>query len=100
MKLESDSEVLRVVGLDGLSAVNASSFRENVHAALQPTHRVLEVDLSATRFIDSSGLGALLALNKTLAARGGHVRLRQPTSLVRQVLEMTLLNRLFAIDPP
>lgn len=44
----------------------------------------LDVDLSGLRFIDSSGLGVLLAAHRTF---GGAVSLRGASGLVRRVLE-------------
>lgn len=55
------------------------------------------IDLSNTRFIDSSGLGALLSLNKALRAQGGELKLLNPSSAVAQLIELTRLHRVFEI---
>ena len=55
------------------------------------------IDLSKTRFIDSSGLGVLLSLNKTLRAQGGDLKLLNPSSSVAQLIELTRLHRVFSI---
>ncbi len=55
------------------------------------------IDLSKTRFIDSSGLGVLLSLNKTLQAQGGVLKLLNPSSAVTQLIELTRLHRVFEI---
>jgi len=47
--------------------------------------------------VDSSGLGALIALHKTMCARGGGIRILRPTPVVHQVMELTRLHRVFEI---
>ena len=71
--------------------------RDNVRAALKPETTGLELDLSDAKFIDSSGLGALIALQKTMAMRHGVLRIVNPTSTVVQVLELTRLHRVLEI---
>jgi anti-sigma B factor antagonist len=59
----------------------------------------ITIDLSATTFIDSSGLGVLVSALKR--ARGlGHesVTLRGVQEPVRRVLEITGLTELFAVE--
>ena len=89
---------LRVIGFTELDAANSNLFRDQNRAALTPSQTLLEVDLSRTRFVDSSGLGALIALYKTMCARNGKLRLLQPTPAVRQMLELTRMQRLFDIS--
>jgi anti-sigma B factor antagonist len=51
------------------------------------------VDLSGTAFIDSSGLGALIAALKKARQAGGDLRIVGPTEQVRTVLGLTNLDR-------
>lgn len=90
-------DTLRVIAYKELDATNATTFRDQTRAALLDGHLCLEVDLTQTRFVDSSGLGALIALYKTMCARNGRLRLLQPTEAVRQMLELTRMQRLFEI---
>jgi anti-sigma B factor antagonist len=59
----------------------------------------IEIDLSQTRFVDSSGLGALFALYK--AANNGQagvtLRLVNPRPPIQQLFELTQLHKLFEI---
>lgn len=55
------------------------------------------IDLQATSFMDSSGVGTLVSLHKTATSRGGHVTLARPPEVVRRVLEVTALEPLFQI---
>jgi anti-sigma B factor antagonist len=56
------------------------------------------IDLGPVEFIDSSGVGALLALCKRLPA-GAVVQLTRVQAEVRTVLELLRLHRVFEITP-
>ena len=97
MKIEKKGEVLRISELAELGAANANAFRDEARAALGEDQKYVEIDLSNTDFIDSCGLGALIALHKTACARKGTVRLVNPRPSVQQVLELTRMHQLFQI---
>lgn len=97
MKIVSEGATLTLRGSVELNAANAGAFREEARAALTGEHKQIHVDLSQMAFIDSSGLGALIALHKTMCARQGMVRLLNPTPSVLQILELTRLHRIFEI---
>ena len=101
MKIEMQSDSgLRATGLIELVAANAAQVRDEIRAAIRPEHTLLEIDLSQVGFLDSSGLGVLISLHKTLRAQKGTVRLLQPAPPVRQILELTRLHRVFEIANP
>ena len=50
------------------------------------------VDLGETTFMDSSGLGALIAGLKTARQSGGDLRIARPNDQVLLVLELTQMN--------
>ena len=95
--LNIDSQKTVVTGLMELVAANAAQVRDEIRAALPATTVCLDLDLSAMTFLDSSGLGALISLHKTLRARNGTVRLIKPAPNVQQILELTRLHRVFEI---
>ena len=92
-----DPQTVVVTGLLELAATNASQTRDAIRAALSPACRQLDFDLAGVTFLDSSGLGALLALHKTLTLQQGRVRLLNPSPTVQQILELTRLHRVFEI---
>ena len=65
------------------------------------TLQAVEIDLSQTQFIDSCGLGALIAVQKCATNHNGNgavpVRLLNPTPSVQHLLELTRLHRNFEI---
>ena len=80
-----------------LGAANANAFRDWVRKSLGETHKNIEIDLSEATFLDSCGLGALVALHKTMRSRGGVLRLINPQPSVQQILELTRLNLVFEV---
>ena len=80
-----------------LCSLTSRQWKDRVTKELATQQNEVSVDLSKTRFIDSSGLGVLLSLNKTLRAQGGVLKLLNPSSAVAQLIELTRLHRVFEI---
>jgi anti-sigma B factor antagonist len=98
MKIENLGQCLTVSEIPELTAVNSASFRDEVRAALPGSPAVIEIDLSETRFVDSSGLGALFALYRATGQDGGVIlRLLNPKPEIQQLLELTQMQQLFEI---
>ncbi|MEI6074093.1 MAG: STAS domain-containing protein [Verrucomicrobiota bacterium] len=92
-----DSQTSVVTGLLELVAANAAQVRDEIRASLPATTTCLDLDMSALTFLDSSGLGTLISLHKTMRSRNGTVRLIKPAANVQQILELTRLHRVFEI---
>lgn len=58
----------------------------------------LVVDLSATRSVDSTGLGALIQVRRYAARRRLVVRLRGVSAELRSLLALTKLEHLFEVE--
>jgi anti-sigma B factor antagonist len=98
MKIETQGECLCISDIAELTAVNSASFRDQVSAVLPTAPGTIEIDLAHTRFVDSSGLGALFALYRATSQRNGLVlRLINPRPEIRQLLELTQMQQLFEI---
>jgi anti-sigma B factor antagonist len=97
MRINSTDFILIVSGLNELVANNAEQVRDDVRSALKNEHTTIEIDLSETGFMDSSGLGILISLHKTMCARNGQIKLVNPSPSTQQILELTRLHRLFEI---
>lgn len=97
MKIQVRGDTLEISELKELGAANANLFRDDARKALTSAQRNIDIDLSQTRFVDSCGLGALIALHKTACDRKGRLRLMNPTAAVQQILELTRLHRILEI---
>src|ERR1700747_1178305 len=100
MKIEVLGDTLRISDWRELGSPNANAFRDWVRSSLANGQRNIELEMSQATFIDSCGLGALIALHKTACARHGALRLLSPQPAVRQILELTRMHRIFEIATP
>jgi anti-sigma B factor antagonist len=75
-----------------LDMVAAPQLRALVTETVAAGASRLVVDLGETSFIDSSGLGALIAGLKTARQAGGDLRIARPGEQVRMVLELTQMH--------
>lgn len=91
-----------IVRIDGELDLHTSPvLQERVTAAFaeSPQLRALVVVLSNVAFIDSSGLGALLACYRDLSAMGKRFVLANPQTAVRKVLQLSgIINRIDVVD--
>jgi len=97
MKIEDDANRLIITELNELCAANAIQFREEVYAALSNRLSLIEIDLSETRHVDSSGLGALCSLQRSAGSIGISLRLLNPEPSVQQLFELTQMHQIFDI---
>jgi anti-sigma B factor antagonist len=76
-----------------LNLLAAPRLREVVAQSVQQGRAHIVVDLSGTTFMDSSGLGALVAGLKSARQGGGTLRIACLTPQVEMVLTLTNLDR-------
>ena len=77
-----------------LDAAQAEPFRKHVLAEIEAGQSQFIVDLDTVTFMDSSGLGALVACLKQLAGKG-EVRLAGAGGAVQDLFELTSMDKLF-----
>jgi anti-sigma B factor antagonist len=99
MKINTEDSVINISDVKELSAANSNSFRDEVRAALPSHPKRINIDLSQTRFVDSCGLGALIALYKTARTQNEEITiaLHNPTPPVQQIFELTRMHHIFEI---
>jgi anti-sigma B factor antagonist len=83
---------------DRIDAAVAVQFKDAVRTAAEPARARVVLDLSQVRFLDSSGLGALVASMKALGP-DRRLDLLAPTPPVQKVLRLTRMDSVFAIFP-
>ena len=77
-----------------LNMMAAPALRKQLNDLVESGGSRIVVDLSTTEFIDSSGLGALIAALKIARKSGGDLRIAAPTRQVCTVLELSNLDRI------
>ncbi|HET9066041.1 MAG TPA: STAS domain-containing protein [Gemmatimonadales bacterium] len=88
-----------VVTVEGqLIVANRQELKQALSDALDDGARKFVVDFGPTAYIDSSGLGALVSVNKKVREAGGELRLAGLNEDLRSLFELTKLDTLFAIS--
>lgn len=80
-----------------IDAHNSSELKEAILHMIEQGDVFIIVQLEQVRFIDSSGLGALLSGYKNAAAKSGKLALACCRQQVLSMFELTRLNRVFEI---
>lgn len=90
--IERKGDTMVVLPEGDLDVVNAAVLRKVLQEVLDRRDTAhLQVDMSSVTFLDSSGLGMLVAAKRAAEAQGATLRLREPGPVVRMVLEVTNL---------
>lgn len=81
---------------DNLDAGNVRDFRESVQSLMKNQTKVV-LDMSKMKFVDSSGLGALISCLRDTNARKGDFRLSAMSRSVLALFELMRMHRVFSI---
>ena len=88
-----------VVNLSGSIYVEeAAQIRESLIDYIEKGHKTFVVDLGNVDYIDSSGLGTLVAIQKRALQNGGSVIIKNLKGLVKDLFELTRLTKVFEIQ--
>jgi anti-sigma B factor antagonist len=88
--------IVHVIAGEYLDAGNVRDFKQAVAPMLQPGIKLV-LDLSELKFVDSSGLGALLSCLRQLTAQGGDLKLCGVTRPVRALFELVRMHKVLDI---
>jgi anti-sigma B factor antagonist len=87
-----------VVVLSGeLDLATAPQLRARLAAMIENGEKQIVLDLTGLEFIDSTGLSVLVMVFKRTQAAGGSMVIRNPSSGVTRIFEITGLSSLFAM---
>ncbi len=98
LKLEkiNGSQVLSIQE-ERIDAHNSADLKASLLQLIEQGDSSIIVQLEQVRFIDSSGLGALLSGHKQAVAKSGRLMLANIQQPVLAMFEITRLNRVFEI---
>lgn len=88
-----------VVPVGDLDLYASVAFCNAVLARLEAGTPRMVLDLGGVRYLDSSGVGALIRLLQKAKALGGEIRVAQLTGTPRKVLEMSNIITLLKVAP-
>ncbi|MFK5925659.1 MAG: STAS domain-containing protein [Desulfuromusa sp.] len=100
LKMTEQGDIVIInVEEERMDAYNSGDLKEQMLQLFDEGKCSLVIDLSTVRFIDSSGLGALVSGFKNASAREGSLKLCCLQPQVRSMFELTRLHRVFEIFP-
>ena len=96
---ENGNVVLMVVKEERLDAHNSDHLKQELARLFEEGKTRIVLDLKEVRFIDSSGLGALVSGFKNASSRQAGLKLSSLQNQVKSMFELTRLQRVFDIYP-
>jgi len=95
---QGDETFVRFVDLDRLDEYNSHAPGEELVRLAEDTPRArLVLDLGNIRYVSSSGLGKLVALNRKVRSTGGRLMLANLTPGVAEVIAVTRLDKVLEV---
>ena len=96
---ERGRAVLLVVQEERLDAHNSGELKAQMVRLFEEGKNNLIIDLQGVKFVDSSGLGAMVSGFKNASSRNGSLKLSGLQLQVKSMFELTRLHRVFEIFP-
>lgn len=98
LKIEKKNEIIIIyVKEERLDAHNSGDLKVEMQRLFEEGNMSILVDLHDVRFIDSSGLGALVSGFKNAISHHGNLKLSTLQAQVKSMFELTRLHRVFEI---
>jgi anti-sigma B factor antagonist len=94
---ERGAVMLLIVKEERLDAHNSGDLKAQMLKLFEEGKTSLVIDLRDVRFVDSSGLGALVSGFKNASSRNGNLKLSGLQLQVKSMFELTRLHRVFEI---
>ena len=96
-EIETAGDVVVISVVGQLVVGNRQEFKQAVLDEVELGARRILIDFTETGYVDSSGLGALVSLNKRVREVGGELRLAALNEDMRTLFELTRLDTLFRL---
>ena len=94
---EKDGDKVVITTPERFTVEFATEFKELLNSMVKKEKYKFIVDLSATKYMDSSGLGAIVSRIAATRANQGDIRLANPSKFVEELLDLTQLIRILKI---
>jgi len=92
------TNIVRAIQPKGiLDSVNSNSLRREITDTIDRGVKTILLDLQDITFMNSSGMGALVATLKAVKAAGGQLALCSLSDQVRIIFELSRMDRIFQV---
>ena len=88
---------MQVVLKGSIYVEDAKEMREDIISIIDKGQTSFVFDLSQVDYIDSTGLGMLVSIQKRVMLRGGSITIKGLQGLAKEVFELTRLTKVFEI---
>ena len=94
---DRDVNGVTVIDIEGRIVLGAEStaFREKVKSLLVAGKKKIVLNLSTVSYVDSAGLGTLLATFHSATSQGATLKLENPDTKFKELLQLTKLITVF-----
>lgn len=82
-----------------IDATACSEFKEKIIHLINQGNNFLLLNLSQVEFVDSSGLGAMIFILKTLKETKGQIVICELNHAVKNLFTLTRMNNVFTVRP-
>lgn len=97
MNFSVDNNQIAVALVDSMYVEEAGEFRETILKHISAGYKNYIIDLSGLQYIDSAGMGVLVALHKRVLQEEGILQLKGLQGSVKKIFELTRLTQVFDI---
>ena len=94
---ENSDHVVVITTPERFTVEFSSEFKDILNNLVQEQKYKIVIDLTATKYMDSSGLGAIVSRIAATRANQGDIRLAKPSKFVEELLDLTQLMRILKI---
>lgn len=91
--MSSNVKIIQPSGI--LDGIRANQLRRDIGDIVASGANIVLIDLKDVKFIDSSGLGALVSVMKTVHNSGGKLFVCSLNEQVKMLFELTKMDRVF-----
>ncbi len=97
MVIEEKNGIIIIVIEERLDVLLAPTLKDSMKDLVEQGKTKVIIDLAQTKFIDSSGCGALVASLRSLIKSKGDMKIASPSPQAKSLFELTRLHRVFEI---
>ncbi len=97
-QIEASDDQITVILRGAVYLEESAMIREELLQYIQDGYKSFRIDMNEVTFIDSSGLGVLVAIQKRAIQHNGAVSIVGLKGSVLELFELTRLTKVFAID--
>ena len=95
---EDKKKKIKIVDIEGeVDVYTSMELKKELNSLIDNENKLLIINLDKVTYMDSSGLGILVAILKRIKREEGNLRILKLTPSIRKIFELTRLTKFFEI---